>query len=119
MEPYLLITGFLCCALVIFFAGKKISYYGDMVADLTGMSKGWIGIILMASITSLPELMVGVSSAAIIGSADLAVGDIIGSCAFNLGILALMYAFTPKKQPIFGMASQTHTQVARAKGASQ
>jgi cation:H+ antiporter len=108
MEPYLLITGFLCCALVIFFAGKKLSYYGDMVADLTGMSKGWIGIILMASITSLPELMVGVSSAAIIGSADLAVGDIIGSCAFNLGILALMDAFTPKKQPIFGMASQTH-----------
>ncbi|MEO0001678.1 MAG: hypothetical protein RL766_1724 [Bacteroidota bacterium] len=108
MEPYLLITGFLCCALVIFFAGQKLSYYGDLLANVTGMSKGWIGIILMASITSLPELMVGISSAALIGSADLAVGDIIGSCAFNLGILALMDAFTPKKQPIFGMASQTH-----------
>lgn len=108
MEPYLLIAGFISCALVIFIAGKKLSYYGDMVADLTGMSKGWIGIILMASITSLPELMVGVSSVAIVGSADLAVGDIIGSCAFNLGILALLDAFTPKKIPIFGIASQTH-----------
>jgi cation:H+ antiporter len=108
MEPYLLITGFICCALIIFLAGQKLSYYGDLLANVTGMSKGWIGIILMASITSLPELMVGISSAALIGSADLAVGDIIGSCAFNLGILALMDAFTPKKQPIFGMASQTH-----------
>jgi cation:H+ antiporter len=108
MEPYLLIIGFVCCALVIFFAGQKLSYYGDLIANVTGMSKGWIGIILIASITSLPELMVGISSAGLIGSADLAVGDIIGSCAFNLGILALMDAFTPKNQPIFGIASQTH-----------
>jgi cation:H+ antiporter len=52
--------------------------------------------------------MVGLSAVAIVGSADLAVGDIIGSCAFNLGILAMLDAFTPKHQPIFGVASQTH-----------
>jgi cation:H+ antiporter len=104
----LYILGFLACALVIFFAGKKLSYYGDLLADATGISKGWIGIILMASVTSLPELMVGIGSVAIVGSADLAVGDIIGSCAFNLGILAMLDAFTPKHKPIFGIASQTH-----------
>lgn len=104
----LYILGFLACALVIFLAGKKLSYYGDLLADATGISKGWIGIILMASVTSLPELMVGIGSVAIVGSADLAVGDIIGSCAFNLGILAMLDAFTPKHKPIFGIASQTH-----------
>lgn len=104
----LYILGFLACALVIFFAGKKLSYYGDLLADATGISKGWIGIILMASVTSLPELMVGIGSVAIVGSADLAVGDIIGSCAFNLGILAMLDAFTPKHKPIFGIASQSH-----------
>jgi len=104
----LYILGFLACALVIFFAGKKLSFYGDLLADATGISKGWIGIILMASVTSLPELMVGIGSVAIVGSADLAVGDIIGSCAFNLGILAMLDAFTPKHKPIFGIASQTH-----------
>ncbi len=102
------IIGFLFCALVIFFAGRKLSYYGDLLAVVTGISKGWIGIILMASVTSLPELMVGISSVSIVGSADLAVGDIIGSCAFNLGILAVLDAFTPKKIPLFGIASQTH-----------
>ncbi len=104
----LYILGFLACALVIFLAGKKLSFYGDLLADATGISKGWIGIILMASVTSLPELMVGIGSVTIVGSADLAVGDIIGSCAFNLGILAMLDAFTPKHQPIFGVASQTH-----------
>lgn len=104
----LFILGFTACAIVIFFAGKKLSFYGDLLAETTGISKGWIGIILMASVTSLPELMVGLSAVAIVGSADLAVGDIIGSCAFNLGILAMLDAFTPKHQPIFGVASQTH-----------
>lgn len=100
--------GFLACASVIFFSGKRLSFYGDQLALKTGLSKGWIGLILMASVTSLPELMVGISSSAIIESADLAVGDILGSCAFNLGILAFMDVFTPGRKPLFGIASQAH-----------
>ena len=100
--------GFICCAVVIFFAGKKLSYYGDLLAEKTGMGKAWIGLILMASVTSLPELMVGISSSAIVQSADLAVGDILGSCAFNLGILALMDAFLPRNNTLFSMASPNH-----------
>ena len=100
--------GFLACAVVIFLAGKRLSYYGDLLADLTGMGKAWIGLILMAAVTSLPELMVGVSSVAIVGSADLAVGDILGSCAFNLGILSMMDVFTPKTHPLFANTSKSH-----------
>lgn len=108
----LYIAGFLACAAIIFFAGKKLSFYGDLLAEKTGMSKGWIGLILMASVTSLPELMVGVSSSAIVQSADLATGDILGSCAFNLGILAMLDAFIPKHQPLFGIASPRHMLIA-------
>lgn len=108
----LYIAGFLACAVIIFFAGKKLSFYGDLLAEKTGMSKGWIGLILMASVTSLPELMVGVSSSAIVQSADLATGDILGSCAFNLGILAMLDAFIPKHQPLFGIASPRHMLIA-------
>lgn len=100
--------GFLACAVVIFLAGKRLSYYGDLLADLTGMGKAWIGLILMAAVTSLPELMVGISSVAIVGSADLAVGDILGSCAFNLGILSMMDVFTPKSHPLFANTSKSH-----------
>jgi cation:H+ antiporter len=101
-------TGFIFCAVVIFYAGTKLSYYGDQIALKTRMSKGWIGLILMASVTSMPELMVGISSSAIVKSADLAVGDILGSCAFNLCILALLDVFVPDRKPLFGMASSTH-----------
>jgi cation:H+ antiporter len=100
--------GFFACAAVIFFAGKRLSFYGDQLAEMTGMGKAWIGLILMASVTSLPELMVGISSSAIVRNADLAVGDIMGSCAFNLGILALMDAFVPDRKSIFRTASQSH-----------
>ncbi|MFM1744415.1 MAG: hypothetical protein RLZZ630_352 [Bacteroidota bacterium] len=99
---------FVLCAAVIFFAGKRISYYGDLIAELTGMGRAWIGLILMASVTSLPELVVGVSSAAWVKSADLAVGDILGSCAFNLGILSLMDALTPRDKPLLSSVSTSH-----------
>ncbi len=100
--------GFILCAAIIFFAGKKLSFYGDLLAEKTGMGKAWIGLILMASVTSLPELMVGISSATIVQSADLAVGDILGSCAFNLGILAFMDAFLPRHHTLLGTASPNH-----------
>jgi len=100
--------GFSLCALVIFFAGSRLSRYGDMLSNLTGMGKAWIGLILMAAVTSLPELMVGISSAAIVGSADLAIGDIFGSCAFNLLLLALLDAFMPRNQPLLGTSSPGH-----------
>lgn len=106
------VGGFLLCAAVIFFAGKRLSHYGDLLSEKTGMGKAWTGIILMASVTSLPELMVGISSAAIVESADLAVGDILGSCAFNLGILAMLDAFVPNHQPLLGKASRNHIMTA-------
>lgn len=106
------LAGFVVCATIIFFAGRKLSYYGDLLAELTGMGKAWIGLILMAAVTSLPELMVGISSVRIVGSADLAVGDILGSCAFNLGILSMMDVFTPKNHPLFQNALKSHVLIA-------
>ena len=51
---------------MIFLAGRKLSHYGDLLAERTGLGKAWIGIILLATVTSLPELMVGISSSAIV-----------------------------------------------------
>lgn len=102
------IGGFAGCALIILWAGRHLSFYGDLLAVRTGWGKAWVGLILMASVTSLPELMVGIGSAAIVQSADLAVGDILGSCAFNLGLLAMLDAFVPKHRAILSMASRNH-----------
>lgn len=81
---------FLICTSVIVFAGSRLSHYGDVIAEKTGMGRTWIGVILMASATSLPELFTGISSVAIFNSPNIAAGDVLGSCMFNLLILAML-----------------------------
>jgi cation:H+ antiporter len=105
-DLYLHILGFIVCAAVIIYSGARLSLYGDKIAELTGMGGAWVGLILMASVTSLPELVTGISSVAIIKQPDLAAGDIFGSCAFNLLILSVLDARI--KKPLFSMVKSSH-----------
>ena len=94
---------FVLVAAVIFYAGSQIARYGDILAEKTGMGRTWIGLVLVASTTSLPELFTGLSSA-VQSFPDIAVGDILGSCMFNLVILSIMDARStapviPQAQP--------------------
>src|SRR3989339_1145814 len=82
--------GFIVCTSLIVYSGTKLAKYGDIIAEKTGLGRTWIGVVLMASVTSLPELITGLSSVTYAGGPDIAVGDALGSCAFNLLILALL-----------------------------
>lgn len=53
------------------------------IAEITGLSTGFIGTALVAVITSLPEVVTTVSAARI-GAYDLAVGNLFGSNVFNI-----------------------------------
>lgn len=83
---------FIGCAAIILVAGTQLSRYGDVIADMTGLGRTWIGVVLLASVTSLPELITGISSVAIFQVPNIAMGDIAGSCMFNLLIIALLDA---------------------------
>jgi cation:H+ antiporter len=83
---------FLVLGAVILVAGTNLSKYGDVIAEKTGMGRTWIGVILMASITSLPELITGLSSVTVVNVPNIAVGDILGSCMFNLLLIAVVDA---------------------------
>lgn len=100
------ISGFILCSAAIVYAGTKLSFYGDRIAELTGLGKAWIGLILMAAVTSLPELITGISSVAIVKAPDLAAGDVFGSCVFNLLILSLLDVFS--KNPVTSLVRNTH-----------
>ncbi|HKX32740.1 MAG TPA: sodium:calcium antiporter [Blastocatellia bacterium] len=78
------------CTAVILAAGTQLSKYGDVIAEKTGLSRTWVGVALMASVTSLPELITGLSSVTIYDLPNLAAGDVIGSCMFNILIIALL-----------------------------
>lgn len=101
------ITGFITCVAFILLGGSRLSKYGDIIADLTGIGKAWLGLVLMGAITSLPELITGVSSILIIDAPEIAVGDVMGSCAFNLLILAFLDYFIPGK-PLSSMVTKGH-----------
>lgn len=98
---------FILCSAVIVFCGTKLARYGDVIAEKTGLGRAWIGLILMASVTSLPELITGISSVTIADAPDIALGDIMGSCVFNLSIIAFMDILNGSK-PIFSKAEHGH-----------
>ena len=93
------------CLAVIGFAGVRLSRYGDIIAEKSGMSRGWVGLILLATVTSLPELVTGLSAVTVANSPDIAVGDIMGSCVFNLLIIVAL-DFLYRKESIYTRAHQ-------------
>ncbi|MDP1746366.1 MAG: sodium:calcium antiporter [Bacteroidota bacterium] len=111
-DLYLHISGFIICTAVIVMAGSRLSKYGDMMADMMGWGKMFVGMILMASVTSMPELMTGISSIVIVDAPNLAVGDIVGSCAFNILIISMMDLFYDSKKPLTSVAQTGHVIVA-------
>ena len=81
---------FLVSAVVIVIAGTKLSKYGDLLADLTGLGRVWIGALLLAGATSLPEALTCISAVTWVDAPDLALGDLFGACMLNMFTLALV-----------------------------
>ncbi len=99
---------FAVCSLLIVHSGAQLSKYGDILAEKSGLGRTFIGVFLMASVTSLPELVTGISAIAFANVPDIAVGDVVGSCVFNLFILAAMLDAIHKPLPISTSAHHGH-----------
>jgi cation:H+ antiporter len=95
-------------AAVILVAGYQLSHYGDVIARHTGLGGNWIGLVLMATVTSLPELATGVSSVTLANAPDVAVGNVLGACVVNLAALAIL-DFAHRKSSIYLIVSEAHT----------
>jgi cation:H+ antiporter len=98
---------FAACVGLIAVAGPELSRSGDIIADKTGLSGNWIGLILLGTVTSLPELMTGMSSVTAADVPNIAVGDVLGSCVFNLLILVVI-DFVYREAPVYRRAHQGH-----------
>jgi cation:H+ antiporter len=97
---------FLLTALVIVVAGVRLARYGDVLGEKIGLGRSWIGLVLLAATTSLPELFTGFGATAMARLPEIAVGDVLGSCMFNLLILSFMDAIQP--EPLSARAHQSH-----------
>lgn len=80
---------FLLSAVVILIAGTKLSHYADRIAEHSGLGRLWIGVVLLAGATSLPEVFTAVS-AVLLDAPDIAVGNLLGAGLSNMLTLALI-----------------------------
>jgi cation:H+ antiporter len=97
----------LICLAVIGYAGYFLSRYGDIIAEKSGVSASWIGLILLSTATSLPELVTGISAVTIANAPNIAVGDVLGSTVFNLAILVILDALY-RRETMYSRAAQGH-----------
>lgn len=95
------------CAAVIAVAGSALVRTGEVIALRMGLSRSWIGLVLLATATSLPELFTGVSSVTVANAPNIAVGDALGSCLFNLLLLVLLDVLS-RDEPMYRRIDQGH-----------
>lgn len=98
---------FVLCVAIIFIAGRKVARYGDIIATKTGLGGLWIGLVLLAVITSLPELFTGIGAVTLVEAPDIAIGDLFGSNVINLLILAFL-DIAYHNRPLLTAASLRH-----------
>ncbi|MEO0598275.1 MAG: calcium/sodium antiporter [Chloroflexota bacterium] len=90
----LLAIGLLSGLVLLFFGGNWLVQGASRLAESAGVSPLVVGLTIVAIGTSAPELIVSIS-AALSGSADIAVGNVVGSNIANIGLIlglsALIY----------------------------
>lgn len=97
----------LLCLGIIGYAGYFLSRHGDIIAEKSGISASWVGLILLSTATSLPELATGISSVTFANAPNIAVGDVLGSTVFNLAILVLVDRLY-RRETLYSRAAQGH-----------
>jgi cation:H+ antiporter len=83
------LTAFLVLGATVFVAASRLAKHADAIADATGVGRVWVGSVLLAASTSLPELVTDVNAAAL-GAIDIGVGDLFGSTLANMLVLAAL-----------------------------
>lgn len=73
----------------VFLVAARLARAADVIAETTGLGRAWIGMILLAAATSLPEVLTDIN-AALLDAPDIGVGDLLGSTLANMLILAML-----------------------------
>lgn len=86
---------FLGSATVVIVASTVLAYRADAIAAVTGIGQVWIGSVLLAAATSMPELGTDISAVRF-HQPNLAIGDLFGSSLANMLILAVLDLIPPR-----------------------
>lgn len=77
-------------ALPVIFLSMRLSSLVDELDKKTGLSGAFLGGVMLAAVTSLPELFTSLSAVAFFSEPEMVLGNILGSNLFNLAALSLV-----------------------------
>jgi cation:H+ antiporter len=97
--------GFGVASVAIIIAAILLAACADSIADATGLGGGFMGILAVSIVTSLPEASVTIAAARR-RSYGLVLGNIYGSCAFNLSVI--FYADLGNPEAILSFMKAEH-----------
>ncbi len=90
MSLFLLLLQYFGLAAVVVYASTTVGNLVDEFDNRTNLSGAFIGGLVLAAVTSLPEFITSIASTVVYNQPGLAFGNIFGSNMFNLVILAVM-----------------------------
>ena len=100
---------FLLFAFLTVFLSIKLSYYADGLSKSSKLNGLFIGGLILAGVTSLPEFVTCFSAFAVSNN-ELAVGDILGSNVFNVFMICF-FDLVFLKHTIFFKTNKSHNLV--------
>ncbi len=98
--------GFLGAGVIVLIAAPLLALSADGIAEATGLGRSFVGVLLVSIVTTLPEASVTVA-AAMRKSYGLVIGNIYGSCAFNLFVIPIAGLFFVGG-PLLGEMENSH-----------
>lgn len=88
---------YLVLATIVVFLAIKLSNYVDLLDKKTKLSGALLGGILLAAVTSLPELFTSLTGTILLGNNQMVLGNIMGSDFFDIVIFGIVYFLFFKK----------------------
>jgi len=107
----LLVVEFLAAAAVVLALSVVLTKKADVLEQITPLSELWIGMLLLAFVTSLPEAVNSIGATIMDGALDLGVGNLAGSNMFNIIIIVVM-DLAQGSSPMLLMVADSHVFVA-------
>ena len=88
---------YIVLAALVVFLSVRLSYYVDCLDKKTNLSGAFIGGVMLAAVTSLPELFTSLTAVLALDQPDLVQGNVLGSNIFNLCVIGGLMLFTSRR----------------------
>ncbi|MEK7789991.1 MAG: hypothetical protein AAB309_00010 [Deltaproteobacteria bacterium] len=105
---FALLAEFSLSAALLLLSGVFVTQYSKKISDQSGLSRLWIGMMLLAPLSSAGEFISSVTAITFLRAPDIAFGDIFGSNIFNLMILCFLIPVLTYRTPLFSIKGILH-----------